>query len=364
MKKVYLYAYDKQNLGDDLFVHTITKRYPKAKFYMITDAKNKIAFKELKNLRVIDKESLISRILERIRPSFNSRYQGYYEKRCDATVFIGGSIFIEYETWKQSLTWWNYEAENRNFYVLGANFGPYKTEDYKNQMGEIFCKMKDVCFRDIYSYNLFSNIPTVRYAPDILFGIDMPKREKKQKQVFVSVINCAEKEEGENYLSNYEDNYFSAMLLMVKRFINDGFRVLFSSFCQIEGDEKEIKKILENLNEFEKDSIDILNYNGCNSQRILQEITNSDLIIASRFHALILGICANKPVFPFVYSDKTLNVLKDIRFNGKWCDLRTLDVSSFAELFKIEKIIEMNNCSTIFENYLKHFYRLDELLLM
>ena len=33
-KRCFLYAYDKQNLGDDLFVHTICNRYPDAQFYM------------------------------------------------------------------------------------------------------------------------------------------------------------------------------------------------------------------------------------------------------------------------------------------------------------------------------------------
>ena len=32
MNSVFLYAYDRQNLGDDLFVHTITKRYPDVQF--------------------------------------------------------------------------------------------------------------------------------------------------------------------------------------------------------------------------------------------------------------------------------------------------------------------------------------------
>ena len=45
MKKVFLYAYDKQNLGDDLFIHTICKRYPKVKFYLWSDELNKENFK-------------------------------------------------------------------------------------------------------------------------------------------------------------------------------------------------------------------------------------------------------------------------------------------------------------------------------
>ena len=44
MKKLFLYAYDRRNLGDDLFVHIITKRYPDVKFYMWSDKMNRETF--------------------------------------------------------------------------------------------------------------------------------------------------------------------------------------------------------------------------------------------------------------------------------------------------------------------------------
>ena len=53
MKKLFLYAYDHINLGDDLFIETIVRRYPHVKFYFWTDAKNKEVFKDLKNLKII-----------------------------------------------------------------------------------------------------------------------------------------------------------------------------------------------------------------------------------------------------------------------------------------------------------------------
>ena len=56
MKRVFLYAYDKQNLGDDLFVYTITKRYPDVRFYMWSDKVNQIIFQSLHNLKVVDRD--------------------------------------------------------------------------------------------------------------------------------------------------------------------------------------------------------------------------------------------------------------------------------------------------------------------
>ena len=322
MKKVFLYAYDKQNLGDDLFVHMITKRYPKTKFYIWTEAYNKSTFASLKNLKVINKDSTILRSLDKLHPTLSHKYKTRKEERCDAVVFIGGSIFIEYESWRQSLTWWDYEVKHRNFYVLGANFGPYKSEDFKEQMGEVFRNMKDVCFRDKYSYELFSDIPTVRYAPDILLGIDMPRRSNFNRSVFISVINCSSKDEGINKLSQFENRYSDAIISIIKESINKDFSIVLSSFCRIEGDEEAIEKLLSRLNNEERNAVSVINYCGTNSNDILQAISDSDVVIASRFHAMVLGFAADKPVFPIVYSDKTLNVLNDIGFTGNTWDFR------------------------------------------
>ena len=41
---------------------------------------------------------------------------------------------------------------------------------------------------------LFKNNKNVRQAPDILFSYEMPKVQKKKKQIFVSVISCEYRE--------------------------------------------------------------------------------------------------------------------------------------------------------------------------
>ena len=319
MKRVFLYAYDKQNLGDDLFVHTITRRYPHVQFYMWSDRKNREVFSSLPNLKVIDKDSLFVRFLKKLRPSLAVRYKSFWEKRCDAVVYIGGSIFMEYPNWAQICSWWENEAKNRPFYVLGANFGPYHTEAYRQKMEEIFRDCRDVCFRDKYSARLFPGI--ARQAPDILFGYPMPKATVKPNQVFVSVINCVGRD-GSHDLQAHDSRYVANMASLLQQLLAEGKELILASFCKEEGDEEGIRKILAAMGAENDPRVRVLYYDGTNADTLTTAISESAGVIATRFHATILAMAAGRPVLPILYSDKTKHVLEDLDFAGQVYDLR------------------------------------------
>ena len=364
MKRVFLYAYDKQNLGDDLFVHSITKRYPDAQFYMWSDRENRKTFQALPNLKVVDKDSALVHTLNWLRPSFVSRYRAWLENRCDAVVYIGGSIFMEYENWAQILTWWEYEAKNRPLYIMGANFGPYKSEEYRNKLAEIFHDVKDVCFRDRYSSAKFHEVPTVRCAPDILFSYPMPKVPVAEKQLFVSVIDCASRGEGEHSLSAYDEHYISALSGLLNGYLNDGFKLVLASFCKTEGDELAIEKLLSAMSLAPDDPrVRILSYDGTNVGEMTSALAESEYVIATRFHAAILALAAGRPVFPIVYSDKTVHVLEDIGFRGKFADLRNREPISYADSRANLDFPQKIDTTGLAEKAQGHFAKLDNLFL-
>lgn len=363
MKRIYLFAYDKQNLGDDLFIHTITKRYPGVQFYIWSDRENRKTFQTLPNLKVVDKDGVLVHTLNWLRPSFVSRYRAWVEKRCQAVVYIGGSIFMEYENWAQILGWWEYEAKNRPFYILGANFGPYKSEAYRNKLAEIFHDAKDVCFRDQYSYEKFRAIPTVRCAPDILFSYPMPNVPVAKKQLFVSIIDCVSRGEGENSLSAYGAPYITTLSDLLKHYLNDGFRLVLASFCKAEGDDRAIEKLLSAMSLGQDDPrIRVLFYDGTNAGEMTSSIAASEYVIATRFHATILALAAGRPVFPIVYSDKTIHVLEDLGFQGHFADLRSMEPITYAESranLDVQQTEDIGNLAKAAQN---HFIKLDDLL--
>ena len=81
MKKIFLYAYDHVNLGDDLFIETIVNRYPDTEFYFWTDNENKKVFQEQMNLKIIDQDSGKIKLLNKIRPSLVARYKVGIQKK-------------------------------------------------------------------------------------------------------------------------------------------------------------------------------------------------------------------------------------------------------------------------------------------
>lgn len=362
MKKIFLHAYNKGNLGDDLFIETIANRYEDVRFYMWKNQNNH-NFDEQKNLTQLSEKSQIINILHKIRPSFAVRYKNYFVQRCEASVYIGGSIFIEYSAWKNIVNWWKYQVEYQKFYVLGANFGPYQTKEYKIAMGNVFSKMKDICFRDKHSYELFTELDTVRYSPDILFGCEIESKQKENK-VFVSVIDCLKKSEGISSLKQYNKKYRNGMTKLLRQCLEKGYQVVITSFCKVEGDEEAADYFYEKMkNDFKTENLKILKYTGENRQEVLSELGTSEYVIGTRFHAVILGLSAGCKVLPIIYSDKTKYVLEDISTRSIPCiDLRKEQAEWEKDIQNYYFMLEKSEIEWLRKESMNHFKNLDQLL--
>ena len=81
MKKVYILAYSKMNLGDDLFIDMLVNRYKKIQFYSRNMTMDSTAYRQNKNLHFIDYtlDDLLTLDINEF----------------DAFVYIGGSNFME-----------------------------------------------------------------------------------------------------------------------------------------------------------------------------------------------------------------------------------------------------------------------------
>ena len=358
-RRVYIYAYTKSNLGDDLFIKSLIERYPKDKFILLGNRVYKDLLATYRNACVYDKFSTKSKILQKL--NLFQMWERKVRESCDYMVYIGGSIFMEYEKWTDQYKWYKELFDNEKLFFIGCNWGPCKTELFRENMTKVFSGVKDICFRDKNSYRHFQDLMNVRYAPDILFSTDFPK-VKTRNRVFVSVIDCNSKEEGGRFLSEYTDYYLGLVTSIIQAFSMKGYEITLVSFCNDENDPVAIKAIQERIGN--NSCVDIVLYNGKNVDEVLNCLAESKYVIASRFHAMILGIAAGKKVLPLIYSNKTLNVLEDINFTSDWIDIR------MKQQYDAEKIVNelCINYSyivsqKIVNSSLEHFMALDKILL-
>ena len=108
--------------------------------------------------------------------------------------------------------------------------------------------------------------------------------------------------------------------------------------------------------------ISVLSYDGTNSNDILTSISESDYVIATRFHGVILALAAGRPVLPVIYSDKTQHTLNSIGFNGRCFDLRSQKTISFAQSKENWHNPQKYHMDRIYSDAEKHFSKLDTVL--
>lgn len=346
-KSVVVRAYINNNLGDDLFLFILTKRYPNQKFIAFSRTKS---YLNLPNLRIIYIPRLLNKLVKLI--SFNKIDLAYPKlKNHPLEVLIGGSMFIEGRSSE------NYLNINKKNFYLGCNFGPYQTEGYLKKYYKIFSKVDDVCFRDEYSYNLFKALTNVRMASDIVFSLPelghshLSEGEQKPYAV-ISVMDFAQ-----NNLEKQEEEYLKFLHSAIKKFILQNYRVVLISFCKKDGDELGIRKVLGlQLTESEKTQIDTYFYHG-NIMEVLQLFKNATAVIGTRFHSTVLGLHFGIPTLPIIYSQKTKNMLASIRFDGKIFDFdKNWHIDDYInELFYLQPKIGQE----IHHNAEKHFIKLD-----
>jgi colanic acid/amylovoran biosynthesis protein len=381
--KVIVNGYFRQNLGDDLFLKILLDRYPNTMFDIYENKKYKEIFNN-SNLRVYDKSSvkgIIFRIFRKLNLlNLYCKLQGY-----KAQVLIGGSIFMENKNipLKSLEMGFNHDVP---YYILGSNFGPYETNEflelYKNK---IFKNAKDVCFRENYSYELFKELPNIRMAPDIVFGLDISKYKshndkneyKEENKVVISVIKC---EKDEKLICNQKE-YNDKIIKLIEYFQKLNYKIVLMSFSKEQGDEEAIQEIMDSIlekdnkeNAINKESNSVKNkdaskpksdiekyfYRG-NIDEALNQIATSKIVVGTRFHANILGFVLEKTVIPIAYSNKTINVLDDLGFKGKFFDLRKMEDFNVNNLnsLDLEYKLDVNGAIKTSE---EHFKELDKIL--
>lgn len=325
-KKVLIFGYSRANFGDDFFVYILLKKYENIDFYIhIKEDKYKEALKKFDNIHFLEEDRYVD----------NINIDNY-----DSYIYIGGSIFIESEYSKHEVAEFTKFAEkckqnSKPLFYMTCNFGPYKTNQYLNDVRKLFEICGGICLRDTDSYNRFSDIDSVSYAPDIALSYDVKKYEKnkKNKTIGISIIDLSIRDN----IKDKEEIYNDYIKRIVIKFAKRGYDVSLISFCKFEEDENAIEKIIKIIPEEYKTKVKVLKYTD-DIEKFIEEYSSLKYMVCTRFHSMILSTMLRQKVYNLSYSKKIDNVIDDLKLPYKVDDINEMNYDIRLRKFYFKKI--------------------------
>lgn len=317
-----IYAYTANNLGDDLFIQTICLRYPNKQFQIYAPKIYRETFAELTNLSVIPSDGIGTKTACKVLKTFGKEYlpREMHAKKAGIGIYVGGSIFAEHDDWQTDVR--NLKSMlgiHDKLFILSANFGPSKTDIFVKTYAKLFAKAHDICFRDLVSMEQFAYFPHVRQAADVVFQLPIESNDTTSNNIVISVIKPSLRPE----LVAYERAYIDKLAEIAEHFINKGATITLMSFCEVEQDLDVCQTLYQKINPEARESVTTFHY-YTNITEALHTIQQAKAIIATRFHAMILGWLYMKPVYPIVYSNKMKTVMQDTLFPGKYVEIKDI----------------------------------------
>lgn len=307
-KNAIVWGYFAKNLGDDLMLKAfINKNKDKyEKIYINSYRKFKSYYSKL-GVNVITIDSFAYRVINKLLHIFRTAdlYYTLPKKNTDF-IMLGGSLFAESSKEVNESQFINLEYavdHAEHSYVIGSNFGSYHSQSFLENYKTLFQKCNDVCFRDCYSYDLFSEMTNVRYAPDVVFSgewDDEKLHTVTSHNIIISVINLKNR----SNLCGKTEEYEKKLAGIAKYHAQNGDKVILTSFCEFEGDIEtcaRVKQICGN-----ESNIEIISYNDF---KFMEVISSAKKIYGTRFHSIILALYYGIPCVPFIYNEKTHNAL-------------------------------------------------------
>lgn len=320
-------GYMNANFGDDLLVSILARRFPETTFGIFqTDdylthlghLGNVVALGKLYDnrrpvsIRLAEKARLI---LRRPRSALVSAVRSFAP---DLYLWYGGSLFIETGSVTESgrnreLLWASRHVPHAG--VLDASFGPYQTEKYRSELRNIFAGLDFVAFRDEDSSALFSELENVTCGADAVFLADcpsvLPERVRANGVLSVVPVDLRVRPGLERHFTGY----MSALRAACVRWLSAPQRtVRLLAFCEAEHDTDAVDDLAQSLSVY-GDRVSTERY--VQVDQMVRLMTESELVIASRFHGVFLSIARGVPVIPISYGPKTDDMLRVLGYGDR-----------------------------------------------
>ncbi|WP_144511709.1 polysaccharide pyruvyl transferase family protein [Bacillus thuringiensis] len=342
-------AYFNNNLGDDLFLDILVERYKDVTFdFMLCDEMACKAFIDHPRVNYKSRKEVVRNII-----------------RYDAYIFIGGSMFQEPKEWKKAwrkfdLTVSIFKLFRKSAFVLGCNFGPYKTVEYKEKYLRTFRKLTHMTVRDQYSFDLLKDKGiNMTLHPDIVLSKKCDERESRKSNIVgISIINWPK--------NNNEKGYIEFNVNLIKELLNENKIVRLFSFQNTSeiSDNTIINNVLKGLDRDIQNKVDVISYDG-NIKFFLEKYSQCDSMVTARFHSLIMSLINGQAIYSLVYSEKTLNTMKFLGIDLEYTWLEEVSIDSVKTVKKVliesEEVYIKKEIVQLVKDAQGHFVHLDNL---
>lgn len=376
MKTVLLLAYTNLNFGDDMFIKTITRCMQDVKFVIEAPSNYVDIFADCSNLQV-KTEDICTKAIDKVDRAISklfkleSRLLRHLKlKKFDAVVYVIGGLFDDDDIWEEQVKncgirkykdslWKHSFYEDVPFYLIGCNMTRIRSEKYIESMKYVFSGLSDICFRDLYSYKWFSELPNTRYAPDIVFNYPIHSLNSDES-ILISVwgvlLHC-DKMPQWKWAENLWDTYENFMFQIIHYFKRKNKKVILLALCENEGDLDACNILAA---KFDYD-VDIKCYKG-NLEETIQLFEKAQFVIGTRFHSIVMALSASIPVYPIVYESKTAQLLNDCSYKGEYSDIKNIEENEIHKVINSFDIRYTVDISNIKKEARKQFQKLNEFL--
>ena len=198
-----------------------------------------------------------------------------------------------------------------DMFVIGANFGPVYHNSYWKYIENVARHCKKLSVRDWSSYKMVHHLENTQYAPDIGFLIPADVIPCGNKVIGISVMDVSS-------LPNkgkHAQAYYELLADAIKYFLKKEYKIRLIALCNREGDVRAIAKLRAMVNDHSHLLSEHI-YSG-DIQKTLECFADTDFMICTRFHSMIMGMALDKPIFPILYNCKMQNYLLDTGFKGR-----------------------------------------------
>ncbi len=298
--KLIIYGYNNKNLGDDLMFASIINNTQYDEYYFYgQQIQPEFVDKKVKFIKY-------GRALP-IRWKFKADF-----------AVIGGSVLMatedkHYKMLKQKQRFFRLnKLYGGNNYIIGANLGPYRDKsEYLNTTKKLNSLVDQWLVRDAYSADLLADAKSEKchLMPDIVMGFPVDKYRDvvSKKELSISVTQVSK--DGKGAIS--PELYELELVAWIEQYIDKGYHINMLSF-EDSIDLPIIESITSKLSEKRKKRVNTIAYVG---DDVFKAIAQSETVISTRFHCMVISALLKKNQIIYSYSKKTENFANDYGFD-------------------------------------------------